>query len=518
MGAAMKSKHALVIMTALFSIGISANLFAGGFQDTYGFSAEGMARGNAMTAVVNDWSSVYYNVAGLGKTRNLAAEAPAKEGEMTLKLRKAEGDAEAPKKDIYPNQFAITVLATIPKLKLDISRYNRTSGSNPQYYPEKTNATKMDPYGFILIGGVLDINNVIKLPEFISSCRLGIGMGMNWDFSLVKVNDIDPRTHNYIRYGREIQGATVLIGLGFGLLNDALGGGVGINAAFGGKGKLYMEAQLTGDPQIPIGQTNMDLSINPGAIAGIYLSPLQFVSSLRGRHILDIGASYRQATKLKIDPFDAAAGILGGAIGMNLMLAIFDYYTPHVMTGGVAYTYANVFSISADLNYELWSKSDFSKVMKFHYPKMLPKFRDTMSFKVGFKYDTPLNWLSVMVGFGYVPSVLDKKAGSMAAIRIGTTSTKYVTGVYNLLDNDKINASLGLKFTVPKMWRLNGQVIIGLAYQFQYLVPVSVKKDGISYNITTNSLDDVAQTYMLNPSYKYSGMNHTFMVELGMRI
>lgn len=123
-----------------------------------------------------------------------------------------------------------------------------------------------------------------------------------------------------------------------------------------------------------------------------------------------------------------------------------------------------------------------------------------------------------MVGFGYVPSVLDKKAGSMAAIRIGTTSTKYVTGVYNLLDNDKINASLGLKFTVPKMWRLNGQVIIGLAYQFQYLVPVSVKKDGISYNITTNSLDDVAQTYMLNPSYKYSGMNHTFMVELGMRI
>ncbi len=514
MGAAMKSKHALLIITVLFSVGISANLFAGGFGDTYGFSAEGMARGNAMTAVVNDWSSVYYNVGGLGKTRNLTGEAPAKEGEMTLKLRKSEGDAEAPKKEIYPNQFAITVLATIPKLKLNISRFNRTSGSNPQYYPEATKAAKMDPYGFILIGGVLDINNVIKLPDFISSCRLGIGMGMNWDFSLVKVNDIDPRTHNFIRYGREIQSASVMIGAGMGFLNDAFGGGVGINAAFGGKGKLYMEAQLTGDPQIPIGQTNMDLSINPGAIAGIYLSPGKFIKAIDG---LEIGASYRQETKLKIDPFDAAAGILGGAIGMNLMLAIFDYYTPHVITGGLGFTRAGA-SVSVDVNYELWSKSDFSKVMKFHYPKMLPKFANTLSYKFGFKYDTPLNWLAIMAGYAYVPTVLDKKTGSMAAIRIGTTSTKYVSGVYNLLDNDKHNVSLGLKFTVPKMWRINGQIIICLAYQFQYLVPVSVKKDGISYNMTTNSLDDVTQTYLLNPSYKYSGMNHSFMVELGMRI
>ena len=38
------------------------------FGDTYGFSARGIAMGNAITAGVNDWSSVFYNMAGLGRT------------------------------------------------------------------------------------------------------------------------------------------------------------------------------------------------------------------------------------------------------------------------------------------------------------------------------------------------------------------------------------------------------------------------------------------------------------------
>ncbi len=512
----MKSKHLIILFTILFSICISSSLFAGSFADTYGISAEGMARGNAMTAVVNDWSSVYYNVAGLGKTQNIIGEPAAKEGEMTLKLRKAEGEGDSGKKDIYPNQFALSVLATIPQLKLNIQRYNRTTGLTPVYYPEKTDAAKLDPYGFIVIGGALDLNNIIKLPDFISSARLGIGMGMNWDFSLVKVNDIDPRTHDFLRYGREVQRATILIGAGMGFLNDAFGGGVGVNAAFGGKGKLYMEAQMTGDPQIPIGQTTMDLSISPGAIAGIYLSPGKFFSAING---LEIGASYRQETMLKIDPFDAAAGIIGGAVRMSLLLAIFDYYTPHTVTGGIAYTRWGL-TISADVNWDMWSKTNFSKVVKFHYLE-LPKFVDTLSYKVGFKYDTPWTPLSLMVGYSYVPSILDKNTATQGSIRVGTTSTKYVAGVYNMLDNDKHMASLGLKFTVPKMWRLNGQVIITMAYQFQYLMPKSVNKTGISYNITgsdAGTFDDMMQTYLLNPSYKYSGMNHSVMMEVGMRI
>lgn len=517
---AMKLKNLLILISMLFFASISANLFASSFAGSYGFSAEGMARGNAMTATVNDWSSVYYNIGGLGKTRNITGtEAPKSTGgEMTLKLRKAEGEGEAekePKKEIYPNQFAISVLATMPKLDLKFNtgkRYNKSTGSPSFYYPEKTTAAKMNPYGFVVIGGVLDINNVFKLPDFISSARLGIGMGMNWDFSLVKVNDIDPRTHDFLKYGREVQRAMILIGAGFGLVNDFIGFGAGVNAAFGGKGKLYMEAQMTGDPQIPIGQTTMDLSISPGALAGIYISPGQLAPPIKG---LELGVSYRQETMLKIDPFDAAAGILGGAIYMNLMLAIFDYYTPHTVTHGIAYTRAGA-TVSFDIDYEMWSKTTFSKVVKYHYP-MTPKFNDTLTYKVGLKYEA-LSWLAVMVGYSYVPTVLDDKAGTMAGIRVGTMSINYVTGLFNFLDNDKHCASLGLKFTVPKMWRLNGQIVITLAYQFQYLVPKKVEKNGFNFDYLSQTFQDPMQAYLLNPSYKYGGMNHSVMMEIGMRI
>ncbi len=514
----MKSKHLIILITILSSICLSSALFAGGFAGTYGFSAEGIARGNAMTAVVNDWSSVFYNVAGLGKTRNLAGEPAAREGEMTLKLRKAEGEGETARKDIHSSQFSSSLLFTMPKLKLNIQRYNRTSGSNPFYYPEKTDAARMDPYGFLVIGGALDLNTLMKLPDFISSARLGIGMGMNWDFSMVKVNDIDPRTHNFIRYGRECQKAEVFIGGGMGFLNDAFGAGLGINASFHGKGKMYMEAQLTGDYQIPIGQATMDLSIVPAAICGIYFSPLQFASSTRGIHILDIGASYRMAAKLKISPFDAAAGILGGAIGMNLLTAIFDYYTPHTVNTGLAYTHTpSGVGVSIDVDWEMWSKTEFSRVMEYHYGAGLPRFRDTLSFKLGLKYDAA-SFISVMMGYSYVPSILDTNTGTQPTVRIGTTANKYVTGVYNLLDNDKHMASAGLKFTLPKMSMIKGIAYLTLAYQFQYLVPKSVSKNGISYDMTNNSLDDVAQTYLLNPSYTYGGMNHSIMVEIGMKI
>ncbi|HOR94798.1 MAG TPA: hypothetical protein PLZ38_12565, partial [Spirochaetota bacterium] len=56
-------------MMIVFVIIIMPALVYANFADTYGFGAQGVARGNAMTAVVNDWSSVYYNIAGLGRTR-----------------------------------------------------------------------------------------------------------------------------------------------------------------------------------------------------------------------------------------------------------------------------------------------------------------------------------------------------------------------------------------------------------------------------------------------------------------
>jgi hypothetical protein len=501
----MKTKKIFIIIMALFYSITSANLFASSFGDTFGFSAEGIARGNAMTASVNDWSSVYYNVAGLGKTRNLVEISS--DPEMNLKLQKEEGaKGDRGEKFSYPNQFAIGLLYVFPRMKLSINRYLADVA-----FPLKTNAAKMDSYGFITLGGVLDINTIIKMPEFISSARLGVGMGLNSDFSLANINDIDPRTHDFLRHGNEIRTATILIGLGLGLVNDAIGGGIGVNLAFSGKASAYMDAQITGNIQIPIADTSMKLKIVPGVITGIYLSPGKMINTFAG---LEIGISYRQETMLKIDPFKAAAGILGGVVEMNMMLSIQDYYSPHVVNGGIAYTRGGV-TLSYDLSYEMWARNTLSMVWKTHYSG-IPKLKNILLHKAGIKYDTPLGWLAVMAGYSFVPSILGSDAGTKIGIRVDTVGTKVAPGMYNYLDNAKHNVSFGFTFTVPQVWRLTGKIVITTSYQLQYLVPKSVPKTGISYS--SGVQDDMVQSYFLNPRYRYGGINHGMFIEVGMKI
>lgn len=514
----MKSRNLFISILCLFLAVISAPVFANSIADTYGFSTEGISRGNAMTAVVNDWSSVFYNVAGLGKTPSLSGQTT-QGGEMTLKLRKTEGEPEA-KKESYPNQFALSFLYTIPQLKLNIQRFSDSASAPGSYTPIKTSAAKIKPYGYITIGGVLDLNTFVKMPDFISSVRLGLGLGVNADGSLVKVNDIDPRTHDFLRYGKEVQRAMILVGLGIGILKDAMGLGIGANIAFHGKGKVYMEAQLSGNPQIPIGQATMDLNAAPGAVAGVYFSPGKLFSVVEG---LEFGASYRMSSKLKIDPFDAAAGILGGVINMNLMLAIFDYWSPHIVTAGVAYTRWGV-TLSVDGDYQMWSKNQVSKSLEQHYIG-LPKMTDIIIVRAGIKYDTPVSWLSIMAGYSYVPSILasvknpfhiTKSSDYTLNFRIGPTGNTSTIGMYNWMDNNKHVAAAGVKFTVPKLSeKIAGQIIICLAYQFQYLESVSVKKIDINYKSLPGS---ATNDYLLNPSYSYGGMNHTVSIEVGMRL
>jgi len=200
---------------------------------------------------------------------------------------------------------------------------------------------------------------------------------------------------------------------------------------------------------------------------------------------------------------------------MNLMTAIQDYYSPHSVTGGIAYTRWGL-TISADVNWDMWSKSTIGKVMKNHYIGV-PKFVDTLSYRGGIKYDiAPWPILSIMLGYSYVPSYIDKSAGTKLGIRVGPVDTKIQTGMYNFMDNDKHIASIGFKFTVPKAWRLGGQFVAVLSYQFQYLAPRSVAKNGLSW--TDGVQDDLLETYMLNPSYSYGGMNHSMFVEVGMRL
>jgi hypothetical protein len=475
---------------------ITANLFANSFAETYGFSAEGIARGNAMTAVVNDWSSLWYNMAGLGKTQNLLSS------------------PDSDKKEVYANQLAVGYLLAVPKLKLNVPQ--RFYGAYPNYIPVPTHAADKKPYGFLDFGGALDLTNFIPTPDFISSARLGFMMGVNQDFSMSKITNLDPQDHNFTRFGRGIQRALILTGIGMGFLNDAFGAGIGINLNFHGTIKSDLDtilAVLVGPSvQYPVTRNSFDLNIVPAAITGVYLSPGKFLKALDG---LEIGASYRQENQLKIYPFNANV-LVSGAITAFLLMEVLDYYSPHTVNGSIAYTIKGL-TISAELGYEMWSKSHLTNNVEANYGG-IPRLKDIFVYRAGFKYDTPLTWLSVMLGYSYVPSILPAYSGRKLGVRLfgfAVTAPQFISGMYNALDNDKHVASVGLKFMLPKSGKPTGQLYVTVAYQFQYLMPRTARHYGDLSALGTNNWFN---TYLYNPSYTFGGMSHGLSLELGVRI
>jgi len=128
-------------------------------------------------------------------------------------------------------------------------------------------------------------------------------MSVNHDFSLLKVSSLDPRDHNFIRFGRGIQRGLILTGLGIGFFDDAFGFGLGANFNFHGKGKLDVQLIINAIgpnlPQFPVLRDSLELNIAPGATAGVYANLGKLYRSLEG---LEIGVSYRQENWFKQGP------------------------------------------------------------------------------------------------------------------------------------------------------------------------------------------------------------------------
>ncbi|MCP4133489.1 MAG: hypothetical protein GY754_21145 [bacterium] len=379
----------------------------------------------------------------------------------------------------------MSFLYTIPQFSININRSEETNGD------ENLN------FGAMVIGLAVDMNVICELPSFISSGRIGLGLSANADGSLVKVNDIDPRTHNYVRYGREAQKAVILAGFGLGFLDDMFGVGVGANISFGGEGVVSLdEMAVQSDTQYPEAQAKMDLSASPSPVAGLYFSPGKITSILDG---LEVGASYRYESYMEIYPFDTAARIpsVSTVITMAMLVSIYDYYQPHIITAGVAYDLGKItpidLTISIDGEYQLWSKYAVSRTAKIYYEGLyadfFPELNDAVVIRSGFEYQL-FDWLAIRAGyyfqFSFIPDgEMDKEV--------------------NFLDNDKHVGSLGAKFDLPQMGPLGGPIEITFAYQFQYLVPRSVTKSA---------------TYVsaLNPNYSYDGMCHTAILGVSMKI
>lgn len=348
----------------------------------------------------------------------------------------------------------------------------------------------------VTVGMALDLNMIFTMPEVISSARLGVGATIGMDGSAMKINDIDPRTPDYVRYGRDAQRAVILAGFGLGFLNDMFGFGAAAFTSFGGSGTMDLSDVVIGaETQTPLSQTKMDMKMVPSLNAGIYFAPGRLTSILEGLHV---GASYRMASEVKISPMEATADTMIFDIDLPMETAIYDYYTPHTITAGVGYTLPIPLidvTISADFEYQFWSKFAISEYTKKVFENMgitIPSMKDVYIFRAGIEI-RPLSWLSVLTGYYYQPSMLKK-------LTIADRS--------NFMDNDVHTASLGAEFTIPPMFGFNGPIIIAAGYQFQYFVDNTVTRT--FYNQATDS-DELI-------TYTYGGMNHLFTLSVSIKI
>lgn len=422
------------------------------FGDTFGFSPEGMSLGNAMTARVDDWSAVYYNMAGLGRSQHLING---------------------------KSQLFAGYMGNAPKFDIDIARHDATTGD-----PLATNGDRDLNTGTFIIGGVLNTATLVNLPEIVSSARLGLAIGLNEDQSVVKVNDLDPRTHNFMRYGRECQRMLITTGMGFGFLNDTFGIGAGVNSFFTGEGTALLEnVELQTESQSPPGQATMDLKMEQALSLGAYFSPGKLWRSL---DTLELGVAYRAESQLDITPFRAVASTDLGGIPLDITMALVDYYQPEMYSVGLAYTLKR-FTISADVEFQNWSGFTFSTPMQENYGGELKAFDDILIPKLGLAYDcTPS--LDLLFGYYYEPSFVPDEA---------------VSGRMNFLDNDKHVVSLGLVYQLPKNSIVKGSSEFSLGYQYQHLMDRDITKTAPTPE---------------NPNYSYGGGCHSLMLGVSINI
>lgn len=403
-------------LTVLFLVCSAANVMASSYADTFGASARGIGLGNAMTARVDDWSSVFYNMAGLGRTQHLPADADEK---------------------THPSQMAISYVFNSPAF--DVS---------PEPVNKPTNNLDTDT---IVIGTVIDNNVFFKQPDFLSSSRFGLLFALNGDQTASKVNDWIPYMHNFIRYGDECQRIAIMAGIGFGFMDDKIGFGIGANSYFGGNGNVIIpDTSVSADPQTPAATTQMELTLNQALLFGVYARPLDR---------LTMGMSYRQENYLELDPFGTVANMPGFGL-MPIMLSILDYYHPSTMTLGVAYELGTM-TISLDIERQTWSEYEISALQELNFGDQLPDLEDIIIPKIGIEYQMS-DKIDLLFGYYYQPTFISD-----------AESAKYA----NYLDNDKHVGSIGMVYQLPVKEAAGGPMEVVVSYQYQHMVDRDIEKN-----------------------------------------
>lgn len=473
----------MLFALVLWSEDVSAN-----FADTWGMSAAGIARGNAMTAVVSGWSSAYYNMAGLGKTRTelfKGGETADSAGKQLIEEKEAAGGTN--KLAGLNDQVAFSLLVVRPKVDVSFK------GSN---------ADENLDLEMISIGLTSDIRKYIRMPEFISSAIFGMALGMSAGGSMMAMNDTELETHNFLRYGSEAKGMVVCAGMGLGFMKDLFGIGLGANMTMGGEGEMAMpDIDLVPVTQYPYGNMRMNMKGKATPNVGLYYSPAGF---------LDLGAAYRGETYVEMDPFSGDMQMLNQSVQMDMYMSIVDFYTPEMYSFGLAVNAGDI-TVSGDIEYQKWSGFKHAPSREIYLsqrdiPVSVPEFKDIFVRKIGVCYRMT-NSVNIVGGYWYQPSFVPDKANE---------------NLFNFLDNDKHVLSAGAEVLLAgeQMGRIFvNPVQLNVALQYQKLVEREVKKNREDNYINNDYTDPEKEEYWntINPDYKYGGQIFSIAIEVILR-
>jgi len=486
----MNFKIQRIFLWGMLYILINTSIFAN-LMDAFGPSASGIGMAGAKTAIVNDWTSPFYNIAGLTypvyekkyqviklkKTaiqENFLDENPDQNLENN-KIRLTNRYKTVKASDIH-HQIGISYMYQYPMMYV-----NTNSQSKKVNYNMQSSVSGMN-YGAIYTGLVFDVRSIFKTP-FNTPVRFGLTLGIRDNGTIMTLQDTSVKSYNFQKIGDEAQRIVILAGLSFQAWKKRLSIGFGVSALAGGSGDIRMNEVIidpTGATQQPPQEVLMTITPVIAPTTGItYRQPIKY-------HNLFIALSYRSEIYMELDPLNAKATTKLMSIELPMQLSVLDYYTPHIITFGVAFelkksSYKFIFTI--DTEYQLWSKFKVSSARALN--ETFTSFNDVFIGRFGADTPIPLHRIKKIK---FLRSVRYLRGRVGYAFHQAFTADQ--TKESNFLDNVKHVFSFGFSYLIKRSKYVKATTTLDLGFQYQYWAERESVKE------TSDEL---------NPSYSYGG-------------
>lgn len=425
------------VAACLAVLGLAGEAGANTF-DTFGFDPRALSMGGAQTADSRDFTSTYYNPSRLA----------------TL------------------NKIDVGLGFTYAKLSLGVTPLDPAKPVTAMTPPDAANFSLGFVYPF-----------AGKLQDKVA---IGLGMAMPL-FNLLKVQGVDPGTPAWYLYQSSTDRLQLYLGAGvrpFEWL--AIGAGATVLADFSGDvqfstdlfNKAFKRRDLVNE-----------LTNRASPVVGVSVIPFKWLS---------FGANWRAPMQLNFElPNNINLGDLG-----TLFLDVkgISFYTPHEFTVGARYDPLPQLTITADLEYAMWSKAPNPEVqvqvrlsgdlekglgldqvgaLDTHDPS--PGFEDILIPRIGVEYRV-VDRLAVRAGYFWRPTMVPKQNGDT-----------------NTLDGSvhAVSVGLGVNFADP-LEILSDPILVDVVYQRGFVETRTAEKG------TANPVN----------SYTYGGSTNVFSVAI----